>query len=72
MKVFKFGGASVKDPEAVRNAKSVLDHFPEDDLVIIFSAMGKTTNSFEWLVNAHFHNKGLVKECLNEIIDFHN
>jgi aspartate kinase len=50
MKVFKFGGASVKDAEGVRNVARVLKHFPEDDLLIVVSAMGKTTNALEEVV----------------------
>lgn len=45
MKVFKFGGASVKDADGVRNLATVLRRFPDDDLVIVVSAMGKTTNA---------------------------
>ena len=40
MKVFKFGGASVKDAAGVRNVAKVLSHFPDDDLLIVVSAMG--------------------------------
>ncbi|MFT3884843.1 MAG: aspartate kinase [Flavobacteriales bacterium] len=47
MKVFKFGGASVKDAAGVRNMAEVLKHFSLDDLVIVVSAMGKTTNALE-------------------------
>ena len=50
MKVFKFGGASVKDASGVRNVANVLRHFPADDLVIVVSAMGKTTNALEEVV----------------------
>jgi aspartate kinase len=50
MKVFKFGGASVKDAAGVRNVSRVLAHFPGDDLVIVVSAMGKTTNALEEVV----------------------
>ncbi len=50
MKVFKFGGASVKDAAGVRNVARVLSHFPNDDLVIVVSAMGKTTNALEEVV----------------------
>ncbi|MCC7501578.1 MAG: aspartate kinase [Flavobacteriales bacterium] len=53
MKVFKFGGASVKDAAGVRNMAEVLRHFPEDDLVIVVSAMGKTTNALEEVVWAY-------------------
>lgn len=47
MKVFKFGGASVKDADAVRNVAEVIKHHALDDLVIVVSAMGKTTNALE-------------------------
>ncbi len=50
MKVFKFGGASVKDAAGVRNVAKVLSHFPDDDLLIVVSAMGKTTNALEEVV----------------------
>ncbi len=50
MKVFKFGGASVKDAAGVRNVAQVLSHFPEDELLIVVSAMGKTTNALEEVV----------------------
>jgi aspartate kinase len=53
MKVFKFGGASVKDEAGVRNVGRVLRHFPDDDLVIVVSAMGKTTNALEEIVWAY-------------------
>ena len=47
MKVFKFGGASVKDAEGVRNVAQVLRHFPDEELLVVVSAMGKTTNALE-------------------------
>ena len=53
MKVFKFGGASVKDAAGVRNVAEVLKHFALDDLVIVVSAMGKTTNALEEVVWAY-------------------
>ncbi len=53
MKVFKFGGASVKDAAGVRNVAKVLSHFPSDDLLIVVSAMGKTTNALEEVVWAY-------------------
>ena len=53
MKVFKFGGASVKDAGGVRNLADVVKQFALDDLVIIVSAMGKTTNALEAIVWAY-------------------
>lgn len=47
MRVFKFGGASVKDADAVRNVGEILRLFPEDKILVVVSAMGKTTNAME-------------------------
>lgn len=52
MKVFKFGGASVKDADAVRNVASIIRLFPEDQLVTVVSAMGKTTNAMETVLES--------------------
>lgn len=57
MKVFKFGGASVKDAHAVRNVKSIIDLYAEDKLVVVVSAMGKTTNALESVVNALYEKR---------------
>jgi aspartate kinase len=56
MKVFKFGGASVKTANAVKNVKSILDQFENDELFVVVSAMGKTTNSMEGIVSALYDN----------------
>ncbi|MDC0339412.1 aspartate kinase, partial [Flavobacteriales bacterium] len=53
MKVFKFGGASVKDAEAVRNVAGIINLYSEN-LVIVVSAMGKTTNAMEEIAEAYF------------------
>ena len=50
MKVFKFGGASVKDAESVRNVAKLLSLFPDEKLAVVISAMGKNTNAFEEIV----------------------
>ena len=51
MKVFKFGGASVRDAQGIRNLKNIVVR-EKDDLVVVVSAMGKTTNALERVVNA--------------------
>ncbi|HKR03675.1 MAG TPA: aspartate kinase [Bacteroidia bacterium] len=71
MKVFKFGGASVKDADAVKNATSILQKFSNEKIVVVISAMGKTTNALEKVVNAYFHNEGDAHQLLNEVKDFH-
>lgn len=52
MKVFKFGGASVKDAPAVRNVSRILSLYAQDQLIVVISAMGKTTNAMEAIVDA--------------------
>ena len=46
MKIFKFGGASVKDAEAIQNAVKITDSY-EGPIVVVVSAIGKTTNALE-------------------------
>jgi len=50
MKVFKFGGASVKDAQSVRNAVRILGLYPDEQLFVVVSAMGKSTNALEKIV----------------------
>lgn len=71
MKVFKFGGASVKSANAVKNVAEVISKFPNDRLFIVVSAMGKTTNALEWLVNCWYHEQDRIGEVLQESIDYH-
>ena len=72
MKIFKFGGASVKDAKSVKNLADIISRNSDEELFIIVSAMGKMTNAFEWLINAYCYNPDKVKESLNDIVDFHN
>jgi len=52
MKVFKFGGASLKDAAAVKNVSAILARYPNQKLLVVVSAMGKTTNKLEGLIHA--------------------
>jgi aspartate kinase len=52
MKVFKFGGASVKDATAVRNTANIIQSYSHAPLLVVVSAMGKTTNALERVVSA--------------------
>ena len=70
MKVFKFGGASVKDAPAVRNLAEIVKIYNES-LVIVVSAMGKTTNALELVLKAYFENKTEKTENLQMVKDFH-
>ena len=57
MQVFKFGGASVNSVERIKNVSSILKSFPGEKIMIIVSAMGKTTNVLERVVDAFYNNK---------------
>ncbi|MCX6239002.1 MAG: aspartate kinase [Bacteroidia bacterium] len=71
MKIFKFGGASVKDAESVRNLASIVKSFP-DDLVIVVSAMGKTTNALESLTKNYFNgNAEGITQNISALKQYH-
>lgn len=70
MKVFKFGGASVKNAEAVKNVGNVINLF-DDDLVVVVSAMDKTTNALEKVVDSYINGDGKSFEFLQVVKDFH-
>ncbi|MBX2959283.1 MAG: aspartate kinase [Flavobacteriales bacterium] len=71
MKVFKFGGASVKNADAVKNVGKIISLF-NDDLTVVISAMDKTTNALEKVVESYMNNDGKVFEHLQEVKDFHH
>src|SRR5688572_5520910 len=71
MRVFKFGGASVKDADGVRNLSRILSSFKNESLVIVISAMGKITNALEKVADAYFRNDSSAAEFLKEVKDFH-
>ena len=76
MRVYKFGGASVKDAAGVRNVEKIVRLALNDqtpiDLMVVVSAMGKTTNALERVVE--FLDAGKEEAALNQwvdVIDFH-
>ena len=70
-KVFKFGGASVKNPKAIYNLKEVVSSYKEN-LVIVISAIDKTTNKLELVWKNYLENETLKStEIAREIIKFH-
>jgi aspartate kinase len=72
MKVFKFGGASVKDADAVRNVSEILTLFTGDKYTVVVSAMGKSTNKLEEVVEAWRQNdSALFDRLVNELSEFH-
>jgi aspartate kinase len=72
MKVFKFGGASVKNADSVRNLARIIESHKSEKLIVVVSAMGKMTNAFEWLIHSFCYQSSSTKESLDHIVDFHN
>lgn len=82
MKVFKFGGASLKDPKAIRNVVSILRRYKDEQLFVVVSAFGKTTNGLEAVIKSIGDAKALAKnyervktahvKVLNELFDTTN
>lgn len=71
MRVFKFGGASVKDADGVRNVVSVLRETGHENTLLVVSAMGKTTNAMEALVDAYFNDKAGIADKISDIVEYH-
>lgn len=72
MNVFKFGGASVKDSAAVKNVAKILSLFEKQKLIVVVSAMGKTTNKLEEVVEAlKINDKKSYFHLINDLKDFH-
>ena len=72
MKVYKFGGASVKNADGVRNVEKIVRLAGAQDLMVVVSAMGKTTNALERVVE--FLDAGKEEQALTQwidIVDFH-
>ena len=72
MQIFKFGGASVKDARGVKNLVRVLKTVGSKNTLIVISAMGKTTNAMEDVVNNYFQKKPALQSSLQEVKKFHN
>lgn len=70
MKVFKFGGASVKNAEAVRNVAKIIQRY-NDEIAVVISAMGKTTNLMETLVKSYFEKDDMKWEIFQQFKQYH-
>lgn len=71
MQVFKFGGASVKDADGVKNILKVIRLFDKQKLVVVVSAMGKTTNALEEIANYFYYKKAYPQQAIQQLKDFH-
>ena len=71
MRVFKFGGASVKDANGVRNLVKVLEETGHQNTFLVVSAMGKMTNAMEVVVKTYFDEQTSLKGALEEVRLYH-
>lgn len=71
MKVLKFGGASVKDAAGVKNLVHVLNTVGTQDTLVVVSAMGKTTNALERIIEVYFEDKKKVNQEILILKEFH-
>ncbi len=67
IRVFKFGGASIRDAERIQKVADILANYKGTRLLIVVSALGKTTNALEKVVDAHVAQTGKAFELLNEV-----
>lgn len=67
VKVFKFGGASVKDAPAIENLYQIMRLYPDDTVVVVISAMGKTTNFLEKVLEAYHQRPEEVPALVDEL-----
>lgn len=72
MQVFKFGGASIKDANGVKNLATVLQKIGYKNTLVVISAMGKTTNALELVIKNYFENKTELQSSLQEVKKYHN
>ena len=70
MKIFKFGGASVKDADAVVNVTNILNQFAGQKIVVVISAMGKSTNALESIFKAYMAKQD-YQPALEALKEFH-
>jgi aspartate kinase len=71
MKVFKFGGASIKNVKAIKNMAALVRQYASEPLLIVVSAMGKTTNALEQIVDKAQKNIN-YKSSLDEVKSYHS
>jgi len=70
-KVFKFGGTSIKDVYNIKRTAEILVKYASEDLVVVFSAMGKITNILEEVVEEYMQKNGQAEDKLQLVKDFH-
>jgi aspartate kinase len=72
MRIFKFGGASVKDAAGIKNVYDVMQKVGFDDVLLVVSAMGKTTNALELVVKDYFDKTASLQSSIQDVKKYHN
>lgn len=72
MRIFKFGGASIKDADSVRNIYNLLQVTGHSDVLLVVSAMGKTTNAIEEIINNYFEKSAGLNASIQQVKNYHN
>lgn len=72
MRVFKFGGASVKDAAGVNNVLSLLKTVGYENVLLVVSAMGKSTNALEVIVKNYFEKSPELDRSIQDLKDYHS
>ncbi|MBC7525317.1 MAG: aspartate kinase [Flavobacterium sp.] len=71
MRIFKFGGASVKDADGIKNVLHVLKTVGYDDVLLVISAMGKTTNALEIVIKNYFEKSNELQSSIQDVKKYH-
>ena len=71
MRVFKFGGASVKDAQAIRHVATIIKSYSDEELLVVVSAMGKTTNAIEKILNLFVGSEPTYVDEIQSLKKFH-
>lgn len=72
MRIFKFGGASVKDASGIENVYELLLKTGTEDVLLVISAMGKTTNALEIVIADYFAKSASLKSSVQDVRKYHN
>jgi aspartate kinase len=71
MKIYKFGGASVQNSDGIKNVAQIISNQQKEALLVVVSAIGKTTNALEHVTEACYYNKPELNELLLSVKKTH-
>ena len=71
MDIFKFGGASLQNAAGIQNVQQIIENYKKDKLLVVVSAMGKTTNALEALLETFYQQSHEAETCFEQIKRYH-